>query len=589
MAKTSSLVKSCHTLASLVFLLLPALAEAADVSASDPRNIRNGHALPSEGYCDQPYVVVGADGRWLCVLTTGPGREGQAGQHVVSTVSSDRGKTWSKLVDIEPVTGPEASWAVPLLTPAGRVYAFYDFNGDRVSTLGSRKNIRADMLGWYVYRYSDDFGQTWSERQRLPMRLTACDRGNDWQGKVQIFWGICKPQIAMGQAYFSFTKLGKYLLDQGEGWVYHSDNILTEKDPARLHWDLWPAGESGIRSPALGSVQEEHNLVWQGGRRWYCVYRTTTGHPAHCFSTDGGKTWSMPVPMTYAPSGQQIKTPRACPRLFRTANGKFLFWFHNHSGKTFEGRNPAWISGGILKDDGMHWSQPEILLYDPEPKTRMTYPDLVEQDGRYWITETNKTLSSVHEIDSSLLEGLWHQGEARTIARTGNVLDVAGDELASKKRTIPGRLDLQKIPGLSLDLWLDGKAFSADQVILDTSDAAGRGLKLVTTKAGSLRVECSDGTTRASWESDRMLFMAGAPHHVVVTLDAGPKIFMFVVDGKLCDGGTQRQYGWGRWQGGLGDVTGTGIIRMNSVLKRLRVYNRPLRTSEAVAHYHAGL
>ena len=61
---------------------------------------------------------------------------------------------------------------MPLIMPGGRVYAFYDYNGDRVSTmLGSSKPIRADMLGWYVYKYSDDDGRTWShERYRLPVR-----------------------------------------------------------------------------------------------------------------------------------------------------------------------------------------------------------------------------------------------------------------------------------------------------------------------------------------------------------------------------------------------------------------------------------
>ena len=170
-------------------------------------------------------------------------------------------------MDIEPANGPEASWAVPLLTPGGRVYVFYDFNGDKIENLNG-KNIRADMLGWFVYRYSDDFGQSWSkERQRLPMRLTAADRGNDWQGKVQIFWGICKPQLADKEVLFSFTKLGKYMLDQGEGFVYRSDNIHLEKDPAKIRWDLWPEGDHGIRTPELGSVQEEHNLAWLGGQR----------------------------------------------------------------------------------------------------------------------------------------------------------------------------------------------------------------------------------------------------------------------------------------------------------------------------------
>ena len=77
-----------------------------------------------------------------------------------------------------------------------------------------------------------------------------------------------------------------------------------------------------------------------------------------------------------------------------------------------------------------------------------------------------------------------------------------------------------------------------------------------------------------------------------MTLDAGPKIITIMVDGVLCDGGAERQYGWGRWQGRLGDVTGSGKLRLGpslkGELKRLRIYDRYLRTSEVVAHFHAG-
>jgi hypothetical protein len=584
----NALSLACVVLALAAF---PARA-GADIPGKDPRSLQHGRAIPDEGYCDQPYVVVTPAGDWLCVLTTGKGIEGQMGQHVVSTRSKDRGQTWSKLVDIEPADGPEASWVVPLLTPGGRVYAFYDYNGDHVDSLGGKK-IRADMLGWFVYKYSDDFGQTWSkERYRLPMRRTSCDHGNDWQGRVQIFWGICKPQVAGREVLFSFTKLGKYMLDQGEGWVYRSDNILTETDVTRLRWDLWPDGDHGIRAAAFGSVQEEHNLVWLGGSRWYCAYRTTRGHPCQSYSSDGGKTWEVPGPMTYTPGGKLIKHPRACPKLWRTAAGKYLFWFHNHGGTTFQERNPAWIAGGVVKDGRLVWSQPEILFYDPDPTVRMSYPDLIEQDGRYWITETQKTVARVHEVDQALLEGLWQQGQNKAVAEAGRLLDLNRDHVRAGDVAVDQRLDLQQAAGLSLDLWIKLNDVDAGQVLLDNRDAQGRGLALTTTAQGTIRIELSDGTTKAAWDCDRGLLGAGKLHHVVVIVDAGPRILSFVVDGVLCDGGAHRPYGWTRWQGTLGDVSGTGKLRLAPALRgelyRLRVYDRFLRTSEAVAHFQAG-
>ena len=90
---------------------------AVPAQGHDPRNVLNGLVIPDEGYCDQPYVVVTRDGNWLCTLTTGPGLEGQRGQHIVSTISTDKGRTWSPPVDIEPSSEREASWVVPLVTP----------------------------------------------------------------------------------------------------------------------------------------------------------------------------------------------------------------------------------------------------------------------------------------------------------------------------------------------------------------------------------------------------------------------------------------------------------------------------------------
>ncbi|MBD3385423.1 hypothetical protein GF407_10920 [candidate division KSB1 bacterium] len=90
--------------------------------AGDWRNIRNGREIPSKTYADQPYIVKTDDGAWLCIITTGAGLEGEAGQHVITMRSKDQGKSWSKPVALEPADGPEASYAVLLKTPYGRIY-----------------------------------------------------------------------------------------------------------------------------------------------------------------------------------------------------------------------------------------------------------------------------------------------------------------------------------------------------------------------------------------------------------------------------------------------------------------------------------
>jgi hypothetical protein len=559
---------------------LPAIAGPA----GDPRNIREGWVIPDENYCDQPYVVVTADGNWVCLLTTGPGREGAAGEHVVATISSDRGKTWSPLIDIEPGREPVSAYVTPFLTPYGRIYAFYDFNGDNVR---SPKNQRVDELGWYVYRYSDDGGRTWSkDRFRLPMRVTAVDRNNTFHGSVQLFWGVGKPIAHQGAMILPFSKMAQYVQDRNEGWFFRSLNILTERDPAKLDWDLLPEGDQGVRADEFGTVQEEHNLVPLNNGDLFCVYRTTKGHPCQAFSHDGGRTWTRPEPMTYTPGGRIIKHPRACPPVWKTADGRYLFWFHNNSVPRFRNRNPAWLTGGIEVDGKIHWSQPEVLLYDDDPEIGMSYPCLVEQSGKFWVTETNKSVARVHPIDTALLEGLWSRGRDKQVAQSGLVLTMSGDALRAGRATVP---QIAGPRGFSLDMVLRLDDLSPGQTVLDARDGTGRGVAVTTSGQGALRVRLSDGDDTCDWDSDPGVLAAGTEHSVTVTFDAGPRILMFVADGVLCDGGPDRLQGFTHVAPAVGDINGKDAVplRISDAIRTLRVYDRPLRTSEAVANHRA--
>ena len=569
--------------------------DAPPPTGRDPRNIRTGRRIPDEGYCDQPYTVITADGKWLCTMTTGPGREGQHGQHIVAMISSDQGTTWSEPVAIEPSDGPEASWVMPLVTPGGRVYGFYTYNGDKLRTWKD-KPIRTDTVGWYCYKYSDDHGRTWSkERYRLPLPLAPVDRTNTFGGEHQIFWGIGKPITHGGTAWFAFSRCGALVVDKSEGWFYRSDNVLAEPDPEKIEWQLLPDGDRGLRDPKFGEVHAEHNLVALDDGTLYCMYRTVTGHPFHAYSRDGGHTWTEPIHATYTPGGRRMKTPRACPRIWRCRNGKFLFWYHNHSeitGGGFTGRNPAWISGGVERDGYIHWSQPEILLYDPDPAKKISYPDLIEQDGRYWVTETQKTLARVHEVDKGLLEGLWSQGQTKTVIREGLLLEPAPEQLRAGEVALPEPLDVDEWGGISLDFWIRLDDLAPGQVILDSRNPEGQGIALSTTETGTIRVELGDGRAKASWDCDPGVLEVGKQHHVAVIVDAGPQIISFVVDGVFSDGGDARHYGWGRYQEPLGNVSGSGKLRvapsLKGELKELRLYRRHLRTSEAVANFRAG-
>lgn len=571
-----------------VLCMLASGLSLGQISVNDPRDVTNGVSIYEHGYCDQPYVVVAPDGIWVCVFTTSAEKEGAASQYIVCTRSTDHGQTWSPPVPIEPPDGPEASWGMPLLTKFGRIYVFYVYNGDNIRTLPNGKPMRADTHGWYCYRYSDDNGITWSERGRLPMRVTACDRGNDFGGAVQMFWGIGKPVTHGDMAWFAFTKLARYFLEDGEGWFYRSDNVLMEPDIGKVAWELLPDGDFGLRRPDFGSVQEEQNLVPLSDGSLYCVYRATQGYAVESYSRDGGRSWSLPERMRYA-DGRPVKNPRACPRLWRCANGRYLFWFHNHSGKDFNGRNPAWLSGGVERDGRVLWSEPEIVLYSNDPpgkEVRYSYPDLIEADGRYWITTTQKTRASVHEVDAGLLEGLWGQllpddypmEVPKAIAAYDRSPDVGADA-APVEIPMPGSPNLEN-QGFSLEFFLD--RFPMEEgLLIDGRTEAGQGMAL----SGTGSVLLNDGTHSCEVPLVGAPARGDGPVHLVVTVDGGPNIISFVVNGRLCDGADAGQFGWHRFAPEFGIMPGAPALHVHPAVKSLRVYDRPLGTSQSVRLY----
>lgn len=571
------------------------LATTLFAQSVDWRNVKHGHPIYSHGYCDQPYVVVLENGKWLCVFTTNAGHEGSKGQHIVSSISEDQGKTWSEPVRIEEPGKESASWAMPYLTDFGRVYVFYTYNGDKIHELGERKNIREDMLGWYCYKYSDDKGKTWSERYRIDIPNKPVDLNNQWNGDVQIFWGIGKPIDFEGGMMLAFTKIGKYMLEYSEGWLLHCKNINKQKDPRKLTFELLPETDTGIKNPELGVINSEQNIFQLNDGTLYCMHRTVSGYPAESYSTNGGKTWTTPQPPEYE-NGIKLKNPRACPRIWKCNNGKYLFWYHNNGGWNFGVRNPAWISGGIEKDGKIIWSQPEILLYEENPAIRMSYPDLIEQDGKYWITETNKVDARVHEIPNAFLNTLWSQFEIDEVEKNDLVAAWEKDEIPEQgELKVPSNIGDTYENGFTLDFRLILANLNPGQLIMSSKDENGKGIELKTGNFGAIEITMTDGEQTDSWSSDPGLVKAnGVEHCISVTVDNGPRIVQFVINGIVNNGRECRQFGWGRYTAGMNNIRFNTIethkmagesVNIHSKITNLRLYNQPLMNTKIIGNH----
>jgi hypothetical protein len=547
----------------------------------DWRNLAAGSLIATPGmkYCDQPYPVCLADGTWLCMLTVGTLGENTPGTRnfTAITLSADQGETWSPFA----LCNAQA-YGVPLVTPDGRIYA----------------------LTPHLFTFSDDGGVTWSEQYVVP----AYPQG--WSG-----WSVGMPLKVGDLAYLPWARIAlPHPPRRTEVYFLRSDNLLTEKDPARLRWEMIPTSGGGLKGPDWDQPEhrsEEPHIVSLSDGTLYTVFRTDQGYIAYARSRDAGDSWSAPQVLTYEPGGSRpFKHPLACPSLWACGEGRYLLFFHNHSGTTYAERNPAWISGGVEVESEIRWSEPEILLYSDDltyDSGRISYPGFLQQDGRYWIFETQKTLTRFHEIPAGLFTDLWQQGTVAAPVADGVVLTLSepGDlpesvpmPLLPRFRESHSNVDRRR--GFSLDLWLDHRAPLREQRLLDNRTEAGEGLCLTSLLDGSLVLTMNDGQTENRWTCRASALRSTDPAHIVVTVDGGPKTICFVVNGQLWDGGREHQYGWGRFSPNLQHVHGSGILRIGpdaglepsggsgSAIRALRVYARALRTSEAVANFRAG-
>lgn len=617
----------------------------------DLRHIQNGFTIPGEEYCDQPYVVVNTDKSWTCVMTTGKGHEGTGGQHVVAAISHNQGQSWEGPFDIEPDSGPEASWAMPLRVPAtGRIYAFYTYNKANlreVKTVDGKLFSRVDSLGVYAYKYSDDCGRSWStERYEIPMRQFECDRNNVYNGEVMFFWGVGKPFTHKGAAYVCACKVGGFgrgFFIQNEGVLFRSSNLLTEPDPEKHKWETLPEGDVGIRTPPGGGpIAGEFNATPMNDGSLYGTFRTIDGYSCHAYSRDDGYNWEVDW-MTYTPGGRLVKNPRSANFVRRFSNGKYLYWFCFHGGEImarqvwepgskngYAHRNPIWMCGGVEKDGLIHWSQPEIVLYDDKIGNRMSYPDFIEDNDRFFFTETQKTTARVHELDRRVLEAMWNQHENASLATDGLALELDGDACANG-----AKVDMPELPqlhnrgtqyvdsdtgatlddaaakavvargGFSLEMWMRFDDLEPWQVLFDSRGLEGRGLFLQLTDRGTLKLhiisrawdtpgsQMGNGIVESACECDRNLLSPNTLHQALFIVDGGPKLMSVMVDGVLCDGGADRQFGWSRFHPNLMHPNGApqAILApsLHGTLHKLRLYDRYLLTSEGVGNWRAGI
>lgn len=570
----------------------------------DHRNIENGMVIGEYRYSDQPYIIETEDGAWLCVMTAGNAAEGESGQTIISMRSTDCGRSWTDTFQIEPPDGAESSYAV-LLKAGKRIYCFYNHNTDNIRSVPAAPGSwfpdgvcrRVDSLGHFVYKYSDDNGKTWSkDRYDIPVREFEIDRKNAHGGQVRYFWNVGKPFVIGNTVYVSLHKVGNFgdgFFTSTEGVLLVCNNIFSEPDPEKLVWETYPDGDKGIRPPEnAGPIAEEHSYVTLSDGTIYCTFRTISGHPGTARSFDGGHTFTKSSFLRYG-NGRLVKHPRAANFVWKCQNGKYLYWYHNHGGNWYEDRNPAWLCAGVEYETengrDIKWSQGEIILYHEDYAcVRMSYPDLIEKDGEYYVTETQKTTARLHKLDKNMLEKMWESAEGKRIETDfGQRQLKVGDSLALPPITVR---DIQK-PDLSASDTGNGFTFTftieklqPGEILFSTYNMEEKGVEARVADDGRIHFKMGDSRTVCTWTSDSDM-LSGNGDNISIIIDGGPKTISFVINGVLCDGGETRKFGYGRFNRYFRDASSKSALSVGENIKELYVTERALKTYEAAALY----
>lgn len=579
---------------------------------NDWRYLENGRRIPlPKGYLDQPYFVRADDGALVLVCTNCPSREGDPGQCVVAIRSEDDGDSWSAPTPLESPNGVEASYAVILKTGFGRIYVFYNHNTDNVREVpcdpeASADGLcrRVDSLGYFVFKFSDDHGKSWSsERRTIPVREYQIDRENTAGGRIRYFWNVGKAFWHKGKGYVPLHKVGGFGVDfftRSEGCLICIPNLDSERDPDRLEFLTLPDGDVGIRPPdGAGPISEEHSFTSLADGSLFTVFRTVSGYAACAYSRDDGHSWSESDYLRY-PDGRRVKNPRAANFIWRLSGGRYLYWFHNHSGKNYADRNPVWCLAGreVEGPEGsiLEFSQPEILLYTDDITRRMSYPDCLELDnGDLLLTETEKREARLHRIPAAFLDKIGYQWSQPPVPEDGEEIIPAGErsETGRYKIEYPVLYDRKGSwevvsggdlrAGFTLSFVLDPSAQPG--VLMDNRDALRRGFAVILEKDRCLRVVLADNRAKTHWVFSCPM-SANRPTFVSIIVDGGPKTLSAIINGEFDDGG-DRQFGFGLFHPYLQGVNGTDKTLITPAIRYLVLHKRALLSAEAVAFFHS--
>ena len=568
---------------------------------NDSRYINNGIEIPTAGgYADQPSIVALSDGTFVCATTTGTGEEGAAGEYVSVMRSLDGGKTWSEGTLLEDLEW-ESAYAVLVADRFDRIYCLYNYNLDHYKK-GEFESHRFDMGGTYCMKYSDDKGLSWSERIIVDVGFTELDTKYPFFPKAgggkqyRFMWNVARPFIDGDDLYIMVGKpflgvRGQYAFETSRGVLLVARGIV--QDPHTPFITL-PEGAKELLPRPGDKITEEHCCVKLSDGTLFCTSRTEKGYPLVFVSHDDGKTFTDGFIPKHI-GGQSVKQPRAANFLWKLKSGKYLYWFHNVGNMGYDFRNPAWCAPAFEVDTEkgkeLVYGQPEILFYHTGDILSISYPDLVEHEGKLLITETQKFIARIHTVDDKLQNALLTQDTV--CARLGGIsmadLKASGVPTQSYcKKNHADRDEWKEVVANGGTTWIFEGEFKPGDKVISAYDKRRGGFKIEVAEDGTLTCFAAGEAANFTVESS-INVCDGKKHHIAWISDTSACISYLVIDGVFDNGGDVFECGWRFIPRQLSVIRAVPEVSFGEGVSDVRLIPNAILTADAIGDWRASL
>lgn len=294
--------------------------------------------------------------------------------------SFDEGQTWTPpqwIAGDGCVPNATAAWQVPVVSPGGRIYLFYNCNGSALA---------GGFCGGLRCAVSEDGGAVWSDPVDLAFPSSPIDSPE--KAAPSMWISVAAPlYLPGGRALLGFTRWANNpAFPNGQSGIKERysqaeflrfENLRESPEAAAVQLTGLnvenPLCVPNPDAPTASFAQEPYTVALPDGRL-FTLLRTNLGQVHYALSCDDGATWSVPEALGHEDDGEAIQQPVSpCP-LFDVGNGRYLLLFNKNDGYVFgaesrwdvRNRRPAYLALGEFRPQAKQaiWFGDPVLFID---------------------------------------------------------------------------------------------------------------------------------------------------------------------------------------------------------------------------------